>query len=272
MHIIRKTVFGCLLFAVVATIFAPSCGKKAYVEDVDTLRGIWGKVVLYNELGSPESDNSDVKIQVRCIDTVSSNPLSVFDTSYLIMSDSKGSWELYKPKGGWYSLEFSKSGYCKNMVYSHRYDTSHADTLSTIYLTKQAQGAVDIDSLRLNDDVLSIYRTLYFTGNHSSYSLATWYFFGRSESVSPDDYEYAYVSGSATSSGNSKQSAVVYKPIDKLLESGFQEGETVYVRAYCDNARAVSYQVGEDSWVFPNITGESSVLHFEIPESEDEEE
>ncbi|MBP5724083.1 MAG: hypothetical protein J6X18_11005, partial [Bacteroidales bacterium] len=82
---------------------------------------------------------------------------------------------------------------------------------------------------------------------------------------------YSYVSGSSTASGNSQQAAVVYKPIDKLLESGFQEGETVYVRAYCDNARAVSYQVGEDEWIYPNLVGESGVLSFEIPEEEEEE-
>lgn len=272
MHIIRKTVFGCLLFAVVATIFAPSCGKKAYVEELDTLRGMWGSVLLYNELGTAESDNSDVVITFRCIDTVSSNPLTVKDTTFKLVTDAKGNWDIRRPMGGWYFIEYEKSGYCKNAVYSHRYDTSRADTLGVVYLAKPTKGSVDIDSLSLKDGVLSIHRTLNFTASHSSYSLATWYFFGHSESVSPEDYEYSYVSGSSTASGNSQQQGVVYKPIDKLLEAGFQEGETVYVRAYCDNARAVSYQTGEKTWEYPNLLEGSNVLSFEIPESEDEEE
>lgn len=261
---------GFLLCAIVVTMFCPSCGEKAYVDDLDTLRGMWGKVLLYNEKGDAESDNSEVKIKVRCVDTVSSSPLAVFDTTFFIVSSADGAWEISEPVGGWYSLHFSKAGYCDNVVYSHYYDTSEADTLAPVYLAMQAQGSVEIDSLRLVDGVLSIYRTLYFTANYSSYSLATWYFFGKSASVSPEDYEYAYVSGSSTSSGSSKQSMAVYKPIDKLLEAGFVEGETVYVRAYCDNARAVSYQVGEDSWVYPNVTGESTVQSFEIPETEEE--
>ncbi len=46
----------------------------------------------------------------------------------------------------------------------------------------------------------------------------------------------------------------------------------MYVRAYCDNARAVSYQTGEKTWEYPNILEGSNVMSFEIPESEDEEE
>ena len=271
MRLFQKTVVGCLLFALVAMVFSPSCGKKAYVEELDTLRGMWGSVSLYNEWGNSEDDNSDVMVTFRCVDTLSSNPLTVLDTTFRTITDANGKWELDKPMGGWYFIEYSKSGYCKNAVYAHYHDTSRADTIAVSYLTKPAQGSVDIESITLDNGVLSINRTLHFTANHSSYSLATWYFFGRSESVSADDYVYSYFSGSSTASGNSQQAAVVYKPIDKLLESGFQEGETVYVRAYCDNARAVSYQVGEDEWIYPNLVGESGVLSFEIPEEEEEE-
>ena len=77
-----------------------------------------------------------------------------------------------------------------------------------------------------------------------------------------------YVSGSATSNGQQMQSGLVYKPLDKLLESGLAEGSTVYVRAYCDNARAVTYQVADSSWVFPNLLEGSNVLSFVIPETE----
>ena len=271
MRLFQKTVIGCLLFAVVAMVFSPSCGKKAYVEELDTLRGMWGSVSLYNEWGDSEDDKSDVMVTFRCVDTLSSNPLTVLDTTFRTITDANGKWELDNPVGGWYFIEYSKSGYCKNAVYAHYHDTSRADTIAVSYLAKPTQGSIDIESITLNDGVLSINRTLHFTASHGSYSLATWYFFGRSESVSAADYVYSYVSGSSTASGNSQQAAVVYKPIDKLLETGFQEGETVYVRAYCDNARAVSYQVGEDEWKYPNIVGESGVLSFVIPEEEVEE-
>ncbi len=265
----RNCLIACTLGVAVCLMALPSCDKSTYTEELDTLRGIWGKALLYNEFGSRESDNSNISIQVRCIDTVDQSPLTIFDTSYYITTDTKGNWELYKPEGGWYFLEFSKNDYCKTTVYAHHYDTSRADTLETVYLAKPTQGSVEIDSVSIKDDVLSIYRTLYFTANYSSYGLATWYFFGKSASVSPEDYEYAYVSGSATGKGNSSQNGVVYKPLDKLFENGFQEGETVYMRAYCDNARAVSYQVGEEEWVFPNILDGSKVFSFEIPISEE---
>lgn len=270
MQLVRNSIITCFVVALMTTMLFPSCGKDAYIENEDTTRGIWGKALLYNELGNVESDNSDISIKVRCVDTINVTTNSIFDTTYYITTDKDGVWELYRPLGGWYFLEFSKKEYCKTAIYAHHYDTSHADTLDNVYLAKPTQGSVEIDSLSIKDNVLSIYRTLYFTANYSSYGLSTWYFFGKSASVSPDDYEYAFVSGSATSSGNSKQSTVVYKAIDKLLESGFAEGETVYVRGYCDNARAVSYQVGEEEWVYPNLLDGSKVFSFEIPETEEE--
>ena len=272
MRIVWKSLSIAIVGILVVSSLCSSCGKKANIEIYDTTRGIWGNAFLYNELGVKESDHSDISIKVHCIDTLDVNSNSIFDTTYYIPTDANGAWELYKPRGGWYFLEFSKKDYCKNAIYAHYYDTSHADTVENVYLTKRSQGSVEIDSLQIKDNVLTVYRTLYFTGSYASYSLSTWYFFGRSESVSPDDYVYAYVSGSSSGAGNSKQSMAVYKSLDKLLELGFQEGEKVYVRAYCDNARAVSYQSGEKTWEYPNILEGSNVMSFEIPESEDEEE
>ncbi len=248
----------------------PSCDKSTYVETFDTTRVICGKALLYDEWGNAESDNSDISIEVRCVDTIDSNSGTIWDTSYFITTDVRGNWELYKPRGGWYYLNFSKDSYCENCVYAHQYDTSRADTLENIYLSKPTYGSVELDSLTIKDGVMSLYRTLYFTATHSSYGLSTWYFFGKSADVSPENYVYAYVSGMANGSGNTKQSSVVYKPLDKLLEYGFLEGETVYVRAYVDNARAVSYQVAEDVWKYPNLLDGSNVISFELPESDEE--
>ncbi|MBP5724302.1 MAG: hypothetical protein J6X18_12120, partial [Bacteroidales bacterium] len=163
MRLFQKTVVGCLLFALVAMVFSPSCGKKAYVEELDTLRGMWGSVSLYNEWGNSEDDNSDVMVTFRCVDTLSSNPLTVLDTTFRTITDANGKWELDKPIGGWYFIEYSKSGYCKNAVYAHYHDTSRADTIAVSYLTKPAQGSVDIESITLDNGVLSINRTLHFT-------------------------------------------------------------------------------------------------------------
>lgn len=269
MSFLRYLGVACVGVALLATMLFTSCEKSAYIETFDTTRVICGKALLYDEWGNAESDNSNIRIEVRCIDTIDSNTGSIWDTSYFITTDVRGNWELYKPKGGWYSFKFSKDSYCDNAVFAHQYDTSRADTLENIYLSKQTYGSVELDSISLKDGVLSLYRTLYFTANHASYSLSTWYFFGKNENVSPNNYVYAYVSGMSTASGNSKQSAVVYKPIDKLLEYGFVDGETVYVRAYVDNARAVSYQVSEDAWVFPNVLDGSNVLSFEIIDEEE---
>lgn len=272
MRIVLKSLPIAFVVVLFVSSLCSSCGKKSNMEYVDTTRGIWGNAFLYNELGVKESDHSDISIKVHCIDTLDVNSNNIFDTTYYIPTDANGAWELYKPRGGWYFLEFSKKDYCKNAIYAHYYDTAHADTLENVCLTKKSQGSIELDSVSIKDNVLSLYRTVYFTASYASYSLSTWYFFGRSESVSPDDYVYAYVSGSSSGAGNSKQSMAVYKSLDKLLESGFQEGEKVYVRAYCDNARAVSYQTGEKTWEYPNILEGSNVMSFEIPESEDEEE
>jgi len=255
------------LVALVVTATLPSCKKTDLSDGRDTVRGIWGTVACYDENGNKESDNSDIYINVRCVDTVGSDLNNILDTTYTITPNLKGQWELVKPCAGWYFLEFSKSGYCKNMIYAHHYDTSKADTLETVYLAKRSQGAVEIDSVTLNESVLSIYRTIYFTKG-STYSLSTWYFFGKDESVSDENYEYSYVSGVST--GSTTHQTVVRKAIDKLLEAGFKEGETVYVRAYCDNARAVSYQVDGDKWLYPNLLEGSKVFSFVIPESDEE--
>lgn len=269
MSFLRSIGVVCVVLTLTVVVLLPSCDKSAYVETFDTTRVICGKALLYDEWGNEESNNSDITIEVRCIDTIDSNSGTIWDTSYFITTDVRGNWELYKPHGGWYYLNFSKDSYCENCVFAHQYDTSRADTLENIYLSKQTYGSVEIDSLIINESVLSIYRTLYFTASHSTYNLSTWYFFGRTEDVSFDNYVYAYVSGMASGNGNSKQSSVVYKPIDKLLEYGFLEGETVYVRAYVDNARAVSYQVAEDVWKFPNLLDGSNTISFELPETEE---
>lgn len=270
----RISFIASVFLTVFLSVYLSSCNKTTYVEDVDTTRGIWGQVMLYDEQGNQDVDYSNIMIKVHCIDTIGYDTVNVtvFDTSYAITTDDKGFWEIYKPAGGWYFLEFSKEGFGKNAVYAHQYDTSHADTLDVIPLAKPSQGSVEIDSLSVKDDVLSIYRKVYFTASYPSYSLATWYFFGTDASVSPENYQYAYVSGTSTAKGNSTHETVVYKPLDKLYENGMSEGSTVYVRAYCDNAHAVSYQTGDDTWTFPNIGEGSAVQSFVIPEEESEEE
>lgn len=267
MNLIQKSVVLSLVSFVIASCVFTSCGKDSYVEDVDTTRGIWGQVLLYDETGSVEKDHSDISIKVHCIDTISDT--TIWDSVYYMKTDSKGYWDLYKPHGGWYFIDFSKDGYCKNALYAYRYDTTSADTLAALYLAKPTQGSIEIDSLSVKDNVLSVYRTLYFTASSASYGLSTWYFFGKTADVSSEKYDYAYNSGSASSTGGKEQHSVVLKPLDKLLENGFTEGSTVYVRAYCDNARAVSFQVDTNIFVYPNILEGSSVFSFEIPESDE---
>ncbi len=267
MNCIQKSFVLSFLSYVIASCVFTSCGKDAYVEDVDTTRGIWGQVLLYDETGAQEKDHSDIAIKVHCIDTISDT--TIWDSVYYMKTDSKGYWDMYKPHGGWYFLEFTKDGYGSNALYAYRYDTTSADTLETLYLAKPTQGAIEIDSLSVKENVLSIYRTLYFTASNSSYSLSTWYFFGKTADVSSDNYDYAYNSGAASSVGGKEQHSVVLKPFDKLLENGFSEGSTVYVRAYCDNARAVSYQIDKDIFVYPNLLDGSPVFSFEIPETDE---
>ncbi|MCQ2608923.1 MAG: hypothetical protein MJ197_09605 [Bacteroidales bacterium] len=267
MNIIQKSFVLSLILFVIASCLFTSCGKDAYMEDVDTTRGVWGQILLYDETGAVEKDHSDISIKIHCIDTLSET--SIWDTVYYMKTDAKGYWDLYKPHGGWYFVEFTKDGYGKNALYAYRYDTTSADTLETMFLAKPSQGAIELDSLSVKENVLSIYRTLYFTANWSSYSLSTWYFFGKTPDVSAENYDYSYNSGSASSAGGKERHTVVLKPLEKLLENGFVEGDKVYVRAYCDNARAVSYQTETDVFVYPNLLESSSVLSFEIPESEE---
>ena len=102
MRFLQNSFVVCFIGAVALSMVCSSCGKDSYVETLDTVRGMWGSALLYNEQGLPETDNSGITINVRCVDTInmSSTDTTVWDTSYIISTDSKGNWELYKPKGG----------------------------------------------------------------------------------------------------------------------------------------------------------------------------
>jgi len=157
-----------------------------------------------------------------------------------------------------------KEGFGKNQIFQHHFDTTRADTLPTMYLAKQPQGSLALNSMTLEGNVLNISRTISFVGTRD-YALSTWYFFDTTAGVSNENYAYAYMAGAKNSDGKHSNSMTIQKPLDKLYSSGIRDGQQVYVRAYADNYKYVRFQIDTARWVYPNITEGSNVLNFTMP-------
>ncbi|OQA99095.1 MAG: hypothetical protein BWY22_00569 [Bacteroidetes bacterium ADurb.Bin217] len=248
-----------------------SCNKQEQYgfDENDTIRGIWGQTILYDEFGFAVTNNEGIQIIAHCVDTLGNNTngdFIVFDTTLTTITDSKGFWQFNKAPGGLYFIECIKEGFCKNTVYNYSYDTLRADTLDVLYLSVKPQAEVSLDSISLQSTMLNLSRTVSFNSSQSAqYMLSTWYFFDTSSQVSASKYVYAYMSGAAVGKGGDQQSLTTKKPLDKLYESGITEGKTVYVSCAVDNAKYVQYYNEQGLVVYPNISQLSTVKSFVMP-------
>ncbi|MDR2962822.1 MAG: hypothetical protein LBU90_04185 [Bacteroidales bacterium] len=257
--------------AAIACSVSTSCNKTPeYDFSQDSVRGLWGKVALYNEFGERLSAFDNVHIVAHVSDTThnfSDNSLTVFDTTISTFTNAQGEWVFRKSPQGYYTIEMLKDGFGKNQIFQYHYDTTRADTLPTMYLAQRPQGSVRLNEVLLVGTILNISRTIFFVGTRN-YALSTWYFFDTIAGVNSENYTYSYMSGAKNSDGLPHNTMTIQKPLDKLYSAGFREGQTVYVRAYADNYRYVRFQTGKDTWAYPNIVGESNEMQFTMPPME----
>lgn len=253
--------------------FGISCKKNDVygLDENDTLRGIFGKIELYDEFGNQIVNSEGVNVTAHCVDTISVDvngiPTNIYDTVMQLQTDSKGMWKLLKAPSGIYTITFEKDGFCNNQWYKYSYDTSRADTLDILYLCKKTQASIHLESLSLLENVLQIDRTVNFENTtNESYMVSTWYFFDTLPQVSTSKYVYSYVSGASVSQGGTSNRMTIQKPLDKLYEYGIKAGQTVYVTAYTDNAKYVKYKISDTEYVYPNVSEQSNVLSFVLPE------
>ncbi|MDR1761079.1 MAG: hypothetical protein LBR55_01370 [Bacteroidales bacterium] len=257
----------CSAIAIALSI-STSCNKPAiYDFSQDSIRGLWGRVELFNEFGERAGSFGNIQIVAHISDTINNfndGSTSVFDTIITTYTNEKGEWVLRRNPPGYYTIEMLKEGYGKNQIYQHRYDTTHADTLPMQYLAQKAHGSIRLDSIVIKNQILNISRTIYFVGTRN-YALSTWYFFDTTDMVSNESYAYAYVAGAKNSDGQPENSMTIQKPLEKLYASGMREGQQVYMRAYCDNYKYMSYQVDSAEWEYPNLLEGSNVMDFVLP-------
>jgi len=248
-----------------------SCNKTTPLPEElpDTLRGIFGNISKYNQFGEEEFNLAGVTLTARCVDTQAvdsvGNATAIFDTTMIALTNDLGAWEFRKCPRGYYTITFSQDGYGDNALYNVWYDTTRGDTLDDIFLAQKIESEIQINSISYANEVIDINRTITFIEqNPSQYQLTTWYFFDTVPQVSKSKYKYAYMAGASIGKTGDVQNLTIQKPIDKLLENGFSEGDSVYVKAYCDNLRYLSYQTGENTWEYPNINASSQVQSFVI--------
>lgn len=256
----------CIAVAVALSV-STSCDKPVeYDFSQDSVRGLWGKVELFNQFGERAGLLSNIQIVAHVSDTMynfNNNSTEVFDTIITTYTNDQGEW-IMRRTSGYYTIEMNKEGFGKNQIFQYRYDTTRADTLPTMYLAMQPQGSVMLDAVSVTNNILDISRTIFFAGSRD-YPLSVWYFFDTVATVSNESYAYAYMAGAKNSGGLPSNSMTIQKPLDKLYSSGIREGQQVYVRAYVDNYKYVRFQVDSAQWVYPNIVGGSDVLEFTMP-------
>lgn len=259
------------IIVISTVVFTLSCNKQEQYgfDENDTIRGIWGQTILYNEYGLPLQNNEGIIVTAHCIDTLgtdNSGNAIVLDTILSTTTDSKGMWQYNNAPGGLYYIEFWKEGFCKNSVYNYIYDTLRADTLDMLYLSQKPQASIIFDSVSVRSSILYLSRTVSFTSsNTNNYMLSTWYFFDTTAQVSSTKHMYAYMSGAAIGKGGIQQSFTTKKPLDKLYENGFKEGTKIYVTCAVDNAKYVQYYDASGTIMFPNISQLSAVKTFIMP-------
>ncbi len=263
-----------LYFVFVSLVFFSCKDDDVFVEDEEsTLRGLFGTVSVYDANGNAVGDGSGVKILAHIQDTLAEdslgNPTQLFDTTISTVSHTDGAWQFMDCPRGYYTLSITSDGFGENGLYKYWYDTTSADTLDNFVLATKPNASVELNSILYSDGIIEISRDVTYTASAGlEYPVVTWYFFDTLPNASKESYVYSYMSGAAYGNPGETKNLVIEKPIDKLLESGFYEGDSVYVRAYVDNFKYTSYQIDDEKREYPNITGESSVHSFYITPTE----
>lgn len=257
----NKYIFIVVCMAVVSCY---SCKKNSVADfdnSRDSIKGIWGQTLLYNEFGEKLQHADSITIKAFC-----TNISDAIDTVFITKSDAKGNWNFRNIPSGTYFIECGKAGFATNTFYNFFYDTLRADTLQTNYLSKKNTASLVLDSVWVESTMLYLARTVYFTAQHANpYYVSTWYFFDTVPHVQPHSCVYAYVSGATEGNAQEANYFVTKKPLEKLTQYGIAQGSTVYVAAATDNAKYISFLSRDSLSVFPNISDVSEVSSFVMP-------
>lgn len=270
MNKVLYTILGSLLFSMV---YFSSCSDDPVSRKVndDYIAGIYGQVVLYDEYGQEITDRSGITVTADWVDSASVR----YDTTHkeaphgtVITTTAADGWYKFENTySGLYSLTFTADGFGKNMIYNFDFDSTQADTMDLITMAKSPLGSVEILNIS-NDESKQVYfftRKLTFTGSTGmEYGLTTRYFFYTADTVSDHNYLTTVVSGTSVRFGGEEDVMTVRIAVSKIMGSKLKEGQMVYVKAYVDNYYAVSAQEGENSFIYPNLTGGSNVKSFII--------
>jgi len=260
-------------FCLVFLPFVAICCKR-YNDTTTTLlsnsaKGIFGRVVLFDENGDSVQACSSIQVEFECVDTTSGDSLGsrfiYHDSTFVVHTDGFGRYELLDAPFGKYFIRYFLPGYGENRIYNHIHYASKGDTLSDIILAKKPNATISVSKVELSSDkkVLYITKKVDLTGTQAKeYGVVSHFFFSKNPYVCDTSYFHEWVSGATFGRGGYSQEVVVQKSVDELFNS--EGGDEVYVVAYIDNLQYYSYQISAKKYAFPNITSQSQVVSFKL--------
>jgi len=265
---------GFIVSNVFAILTIVSCVKQTETNNQllnSKDKGIFGKVIVFNEYGEIQSSPTNVSITAHCIDTIGYNdslklPI-IYDTTYKINPNEFGVYSLKNCHSGVYDLLFVKNNSDTNKVIGFSHASATCDSLNSIILAKPPVATLQILSAELskNNLLLNIKRVISLTGTSSNeYGVVTRYFFSNSPNVSSSSYNYQWISGATYGKSGYIDTVIVQKSTDIFNSSslGIDISKPIYIKAYLDNIQYYSYKnkSSDKMMVFPNLTSPTKVL------------
>jgi len=272
-NILFKLIILSNVFAFLCTV---SCVKQTETNNQllnSNNKGIYGKLLVFNEYGEIQSTSSGISITAHCVDTLSydsfKNPI-LFDTTYKSTPDEFGFYSIKDCHRGTYSLLFVKNNSDTNKIIGFSHASASCDSLDPVYLSKPPVASIKLLSAEVskNNLLLSIKRVITLTGSSTNeYGVVTRYFFSNSPNVSNILYNYQWISGATYGKTGYTDTVLVQKSTDIFSSSslGLDVSKPIYIRAYLDNIHCYAYKnkSTDKLMVFPNVTSPSEVIHID---------
>jgi len=150
------------VFAMTIFIVLFSCKKNKDDGSIPktSTKGLFGKVLLYDEFGTKVSDFSNITIKGYCIDSsyvIDSVLDTRFDSTFTVLNDENGNFSVPNCHTGLYTFVFSKADYGTNKFVGIDHSSSMSDTVKNVMLSKSPMASVSIDSIRLSKDMKLLY-------------------------------------------------------------------------------------------------------------------
>ena len=269
-----------VLMGLMCSLLFASCKKETSTQSQllkTTKKGIFGRVLLYDEYGNTVPSYEGLTISGYSTDTIGYDTTNVvgqkiaicINTHFSTTVDNNGFFALDSCIKGYYTLQFEKNDYGKNIVFKRYHLSANGDTIKNIILSKKTFATVSIDSIGVSGDskLLSIKRTVTLTANSSNeYSVVTRYFFSNDSLVNDKIYSYQWVSGATQGKAGEVSTVTILKATDLFQPSGIDVLKPIYVRAYIDNIQNYGYVDTNNTkkMIFPNVTSPSKVFSFQM--------